>query len=97
LELETAISTVFAPFLSSNLPFSLEFATFGYYLQHFGAGNCHFNSVFAPFLSSNLSFPLEFATFWYYLQHFGAGNCHFNSVFAAFLKICNTSVLKLLM
>jgi hypothetical protein len=45
LELEGAISTVFAACLNSKFSFSMEFATFWCYLQHFGAGSCHVNNI----------------------------------------------------
>ena len=49
LELEAAISTIFATFRSWKLSFSREFATFG--LTHFRAGSCCYQgicSIFEP-------------------------------------------------
>ena len=43
LNLEAAISTVFAAFWTSNLSLSIVFASFSWNLQHFGAGSCHFS------------------------------------------------------
>jgi hypothetical protein len=43
LELEAAISTVFATFWRWNLSFSIEFAAFG---EHVGAGSCRFKGWF---------------------------------------------------
>ena len=70
----------------ASISYSVHFPC---YLQHFGAGNCHFNGM--AFLSSKLSFSMEFAIFLCYVQHFGAGSCHFNGIFAACLRICNNS------
>ena len=41
LELEAAISTIFATFRSWNLSFSVDLATFSWNLQHFGARTGH--------------------------------------------------------
>ena len=46
LNLEAAISTVFAAFWTSNLSLSIVFALFSLNLQHFGAGSCHFSGFF---------------------------------------------------
>ena len=72
LELEAAISTAFASIWNSNLSFSMVFATFRCYLQHFGAGSCHFNSICNIFEFE----PLIFHGICNYLQHVGARTVH---------------------
>jgi hypothetical protein len=60
LELEAAVSTVFASFLNFNLSFSMEFA---WKFQHFRAGCMEFAAVWSWKLPLSLSFSMEFATF----------------------------------
>ena len=43
LNLEAAISTLFAAFLTLNLSISIVFAACSWNLQHFGPGSCHFS------------------------------------------------------
>ena len=49
LELEAAISTVLAISWSWKLSFSIDFATFSWNLQHFGAGSCRFKGICSMF------------------------------------------------
>ena len=69
LELEAAISDVFAAFGSWNLSLSIDFATFWWNLRHFGAESCRFQGIcmffdFEPFIVNGI------------LQYFGAGTVH---------------------
>ena len=73
---EGAISTVFVILLSFNLSFSMEFATFWCYLQHFGVGSCNITGI-----CSNFEFePLIFHGICNILVLIWSSNCSWNMV-----------------
>ena len=61
LNLEAAMSMVFAAFLVSNLSLSIGCSSLSGNLQHFGAGSCHFNGldVYTIVPRRSLIFPLR--------------------------------------